>query len=329
MSKSVCIIGCGYISGIHIETYRGYKESIEISLCDTDLERARAIGKQNGIKRCFQGYREVLEQEDIEIIDICLPNFLHEEVAVAALNAGKHVLLEKPIATTLSGAEAIISAAQNTSGKFMVAESDRFVLATARMYELMVDGAIGEVFWVQGNAFGTFKPSGWRISRSMLGGGVLVEWGIHYIHTLNWLCGGNPQAVFARVHNKTYPEMEGEDTAFVTLEYSSGITSQLNIGYGIVGAPNPPHLMACGNRGTLWQDGGLWLRMHEESADPPELILPESSYDDAVKAGIWHFLDCVYSGDEPIVSGELARKDLEVAIRAYQSSDEKKTVRFS
>ena len=116
MPGSVCIIGCGYISRTHIEAYRGYPESIAVTLCDVDLEKAESIGKQFGVQSYFQDYREVLEQKNVEIVDICLPNFLHEEVAVAALNAGKHVLLEKPIATTLSGADAIIAAARASAG---------------------------------------------------------------------------------------------------------------------------------------------------------------------------------------------------------------------
>ncbi len=328
MFGDVCIIGCGYISRVHIEAYLGYSESIILSLCDTDLEKAKSAGEQYGVESYFQSYQEVLGREDIEIVDICLPNFLHEEVAVAALNADKHVLLEKPIATTLSGADAIISAAQASDRKFMVAESDRFVQASVTMDVLIREGALGDVFWVQGNAFGTFKPSGWRLSKSLLGGGVLVEWGIHYIHTVNWLCGGEPQAVYARLHRSTYPEMEGEDSAFVMIEYASGITGQINVGYGIVGAPNPPHLMVCGSEGTLWQDRGLWFRTRAKMANEPEQILPESHYDAAVKAGIWHFLDCLHSDREPIVSGELARKDLEVVMGAYRSSEERQRIQL-
>lgn len=122
--------------------------------------------------------------------------------------------------------------------------------------------------------------------------------------------------------------MEGEDSAFVMIKYASGITGQINVGYGIVGAPNPAHLMVCGSEGTLWQDRGLWLRSRSKMTEPPVQILPESHYDDAVKTGIWHFLDCVYSDREPVVSGELARKDLEVVTAAHRSWDEGKVVKL-
>jgi len=328
MPEKICIIGCGYISSVHIEAYLSYSEKVALSLCDVDLEKAKSAGAPYGVKSYFQSYEEVLKQEDIEIVDICLPNSLHAEVAVAALNAGKHVLLEKPIATTLSAADAIIAAAQSSDKKIMVAESDRFVQASAAMDVLIKEGAVGDVFWVQGNAFGTFKPSGWRLSKSLVGGGVLIEWGIHYVHAVNWLCGGEPQAVYARLHRNTYPEAEGEDSAFVMIEYASGITGQINVGYGVVGAPRPPRLMVCGSEGTLWQDQGLWLRMCNKTADTPEQILPESHYDDAVRAGIWHFLDCIHSNGEPIVSGELARRDLEVVMGAYRSSEERRRVKL-
>ena len=328
MSKSVCIIGCGYISGLHIEAYRGYQGGITLHLCDTDLEKAKSVAKRYGVENCFQDYGEVLDLEDIEIVDICLPNFLHEEVAVAALNADKHVLLEKPIATTLSGADAIVAAARASAGKLMVAESDRFAQESVKMNALMEEGAVGDVFWVQANAFNTFEPSGWRLSRSQTGGGVLIEWGIHHIHTVNWLCGGEPQAVYAKLHRSTYPQMEGEDSAFVMVEYASGSTGQINVGYGIVGAPRPYIVMVCGSEGALWQDRGLWFCARSKMTEPPVRVLPENSYDNAVKAGVLHFLDCIHSDQDPIVSGELARRDLEVVMGAYRSSNEGRKVRF-
>jgi predicted dehydrogenase len=86
--------------------------------------------------------------------------------------------------------------------------------------------------------------------------------------------------------------------------------------------------MICGSEGTLWQDRGLWFRARSRATEPPAQILPEHHYDDAVKAGIWHFLDCVYSERDPIVSGELARKDLEIVMAAYRSSDERRKVKL-
>ena len=323
MTKTVCIIGCGNISKVHVEAYRSYSGSIALSLCDIDLRRAKSVSGRYKVERYFESYEEALNCEDIEIIDICLPNFLHEQVAVAALNANKHVLREKPIAITLEGADAIIAAARASAGKFMVAESDRFVEESAKMDALIKEGLLGDVFWVQGNGFGTFNPSGWRLLKSLAGGGVLIEWGIHYVHAVNWLCGGEPRTVHARLHRNTYPKMEGEDSAFLTVEYASGITGQINVGYGIIGAPRPPRLMVCGSEGTLWQDRGLWFRARSDLKGSPAQILPERRYDDSIKAGIWHFLDCVHSSREPVVSGELARKDLEVVVRAYRSSETK------
>ena len=113
---------------------------------------------------------------------------------------------------------------------------------------------------------------------------------------------------------------------FASIEYASGITGQINVEYGVVGAPNPPHLMVCGSEGTLWQNSGLWFRTRAKMADEPEQILSESHYDGAVKAGTWHFLDCVNSDREPIVSDELARKDLEVVMGAYRSSEERQRI---
>jgi len=94
--------------------------------CDIDLSRAEALMAEFGGAGVFQNYQDVLQREDIQIVDICLPHHLHREVAVAALEAGKHVLLEKPIADTLEAADAILESAAEAQGKFMVAECWRF-----------------------------------------------------------------------------------------------------------------------------------------------------------------------------------------------------------
>ncbi len=114
--------------------------------------------------------------------------------------------------------------------------------------------------------------------------------------------------------------------SYINFNKTSGITGEINVGYCVIGAPNPIHFMVCGSKGTLWQDRGLWVRKND--AESPELILQERHYGEAVKAGAWHFLDCVRSDCSPIVTGELARKDLAVVLGAYRSWDEKQVTKL-
>jgi len=317
MKLGACIVGCGGIAKLHAEGFRR-DGGVTLYGCDVDISRAEALMAEFGGAGVFEDYHEVLEREDIQVVDICLPHHLHREVAVAALRAGKHVLLEKPIADTLEAADAILEAAREAPGKFMVAECWRFYRPAAKAAELIAQGALGEPFFVQANSLAFHVPPTWRRRLPEMGGGAFLDRGIHFVHMAVWLGGGRVEAVFARTTHRSVPQMEGEDSGFAMLDFASGMTGQVNVSWGTVSPPSLPTIAAFGSEGTVYDMGGLYFvrkgeeprKVAEQNLEP--LMIPEE---------VAHFLSCVRTGTEPAVTGEMARHDLEVVLAAYRSAE--------
>lgn len=137
----VAIIGCGGISRGHA---RGYLQSPDlfevVACCDERGELAEERAQQLGAKFVTADYREVIASDDVDAVDICLPHHLHAEVAIAAAQAGKHVLVEKPIANTLDEANAMIEAAKKSGVVLMVAHNERYMPVYRKAKELVEQG---------------------------------------------------------------------------------------------------------------------------------------------------------------------------------------------
>ena len=210
MSGSVCIIGCGYISGIHIEAYRSYSEAVELSLCDTDMEKARPLGEGYGIQRYFQDYGEVLERDDIEAVDVCLHNNLHRPVTVAALEAGKHVYCEKPMAGAYKDAEVMFETAEKLGLKLAIQLRTVFSNETKAAKSLIDEGRLGNIYHARSTGFrrrGRPYVDGYGtpafVQKATASGGALYDMGVYHIGNMLYLL-GMPEVL--RVSGKIYQE---------------------------------------------------------------------------------------------------------------------------
>jgi predicted dehydrogenase len=198
MSKKlkVGIIGLGGIANLHAE---GWKESEHAKLvmgCDVNPELFRRWKKDHGIKKLVTDYRELIENPELDIIDVCSPNKFHAEHTIAALNAGKHVLCEKPLATTTEEILQMIKARDDSSKLLMTGHHFRFS-GTARALKAEIDsGALGEIYhvrawWLRRSGV-PVRPS--FIYKSQAFAGVGIDLGVHVLDLATWFM-GNPQPV--------------------------------------------------------------------------------------------------------------------------------------
>lgn len=147
MSKlKVAVIGCGSIAQYrHLPEYYSNKEVEIVAVCDIVAERAEEMAVQYGAK-AFTDYKDVVNLDEIDVVSVCLPNYLHAPVSIAALNAGKHVLCEKPMATSQEEAEAMIQAAKVNDKKLMIGHNQRFVSSHQKAKEIIELGKLGKIF---------------------------------------------------------------------------------------------------------------------------------------------------------------------------------------
>ena len=218
------ILGCGMVARIHADALQGIKEARLCGVADARSESAAAFAQTYGI-RAYPSFEEMLADKEIDAVCICTPSYLHASNAIAALSAGKHVALEKPMALSVAEADRVIDACERTGKKLTVISQLRFSPDIARVRQLIKDGAFGtltlcELSMKQYRSEEYFTSSNWKGKRAFEGGGALMNQGIHGVDLLLYLCG---DATVAKGEIRTLSHrIEVEDTAAALLTFENG-----------------------------------------------------------------------------------------------------------
>ena len=329
----VCIVGAGGIGRAHAKTYAALAGRVALSFFDVDPARAAEAARQFGA-RTFDRYGDVLAAPEVDVVDLCLPHDAHVRATVAAAQANKHILLEKPIARTLQEADEILAAiARLRDRTFMVAECWRFYPVVNAARRLIEQGAIGRVGLIQSNSIQRWSPPGWRADEAAMGGGCLLDRGVHFVDMMLNL-GGPVASVFSFEGPDLVPDMSGEDTSIVALRYASGALGQIVTSWGLPQAPPTPWFAAYGDAGCLFDFNGLHLLTNtgcqpaghepvtiitDPTSQPPGM--PPGADAEMVDLTIRHFVDCVLNDVEPAYTPQMARQALEIVVAAYRSAD--------
>lgn len=224
---SLALIGCGSIAQSHWQGIQGDAPNVHVTaVIDTDSERAQAMAKQTGAQ-AFTSINEALDKGSFDAVDIMLPHDQHEEAAITCFDAGKHVVLEKPMAMTLDACQRIMDAAASAGTVFMVAEQSHYWPDAVKIQQMIDEGAIGEVITARaffgGSVDSGWESKPWRYELAKAGGGITIDGGAHWIRPLRmWL--GEIDEVVA-VTGRPLADMEGESLARALLRFQSGIVA--------------------------------------------------------------------------------------------------------
>lgn len=326
------LIGCGSISRAHARGYLKLPELFEVvACCDERKELSEERAQQLGAKLVTTDYRDVIAREDIDAVDICLPHHLHAEVAIAAAEAGKHVLVEKPIANTLDQADAMIEAAKKAGIILMVAHNERYMPIYRKVKELVEQGILGRVFLARAdhNQFIQISHRHWLWQKETAGGGVLIGSGIHRVDILRWLIGEIVRVWHLQVIVPERFSDEVEAASTTIFEFANGAIGELTCNWSAYAAPSAPWyelLWLYGTEGSLHNVGGLFVaseKWPEWRGRFVQIPLPE---EDSFVNEILHFGECIREGKTPLTSGEEGRKSLAVVVAAYKAAEEGKGV---
>jgi UDP-N-acetyl-2-amino-2-deoxyglucuronate dehydrogenase len=227
----VGIIGLGAISFAHEAGYSEIGETCEIvALCDIHQDEVDNRKMMYSEARGYTRYQDLLADPDVDMVDIITPHPLHYPVAKAAFEAGKHVLVEKPITVESAQGEELIALAKQKGLKFSVAENTRFVTAYLKAEEILQQGLLGEIMSVRsliaGSEIGRIKdPTLWHGKAPY--GGVILDSSVHNFYLYKWLFGGVQDVLgFA---SKLVPEGEVEDNGLILGHLANGGEFQLNV----------------------------------------------------------------------------------------------------
>lgn len=263
------IIGWGFMGRTHAHALRamplfypgaGFRAEIA-GICSRRLEKAREAAEELNVPYYTDDYRQLLAREEIDAVSVCTPNALHEEIALAALKAGKHLYIDKPLADTAQGARRIADQAEKSGVFTRMVFNNRYLPVTLRARELVDQGRIGRVLSFEGRylhsgSIDPNKPIGWK---QTLQGGVLLDLGSHVLDLITWLC-GYPEAVFCaqRTLYATRPTREGgatrdlsDDQTMMLLRLPGGAMGQVEASKIATGANDELTVEIRGEKGAL------------------------------------------------------------------------------
>lgn len=240
------IIGVGWPGQRHIEGYQKHPNAEVVALSDVDVEAAERVKAEYNVDgaRIFRDYRELLSADDIDAVSICTPNFLHAPMAIDALDAGKHVLLEKPLAHTLAAGERLAAKVESHPDQaFMIAFNNRYRPDSIVLKQQIEAGELGRIYyaktgWLRGAA--EFGLRGWFTQKERSGGGPLIDLGVHVLDLTLWFL-GNPRPVkvsgsvyyeFTQfMRESTGAEVDVEDLASAFIKLDNGATVVLDVSW--------------------------------------------------------------------------------------------------
>jgi predicted dehydrogenase len=206
------IIGCG-IGDYHAEAYLLDKRAEVVSLAGLDVPRCLEVCKKHSIPEHSTNYEDLLSRADIDAVSIAVPNFLHAPIAIAALRAGKHVLLEKPIGLNAHEGEQIVAEAKAANRILGICFNKRYRADVELLKSQALSGALGEIYYAKAfwmRRAGIPGLGTWFTNKSLSGGGSLIDLGVHVIDMVLWLM-GNPKisTVSAATYSKLGPKGRG------------------------------------------------------------------------------------------------------------------------
>jgi UDP-N-acetylglucosamine 3-dehydrogenase len=340
------MIGTGKISDLHSVGYLKNEHAKIVAVADAKEEVAEEKRKTFGAEKSYSDYSLLLKNNSVDAVDICVPNFLHSEVAIAAAEAGKHVLVEKPMAISVKECDEMISASKRHCVKLMVGHNQVFY-PPHREAKRLIQEEIGRPILLLTRLHNGFRQNmGWRADPKAVGGGFFMEACVHRMYLSRYLI-GEPKKILCRM-TKIFPDTVAEDIVQVTMDFDNDIQGSLVANQG---GPFP-----------LWDDrtevigseGLIIVNGFEEQAiaGPPLMFYKNGRWTHYIRAGHpatsgdWplgnleleadfprtyahvtsNFVDSIYEDKQPLVTGEDGRRTIEMVQACYDSAKLEKPV---
>ncbi|MED4600530.1 Gfo/Idh/MocA family oxidoreductase [Paenibacillus validus] len=334
----VGVIGCGAIAQRrHLPEYSKRSDVEIVAVCDFNLERAKEVAQTFGAKFAFQTHQELLACEEIEAVSVCAPNFLHASITLDAIHAGKHVLCEKPMATSLEEAKSMVDAASEKGVKLMIGHSQRFMPVHLKAKEILDEGKLGKVLSFQ-TTFGHSGPENWSVDGSKSWffnqdeafAGVLGDLGVHKADLIRWLLNDEVSEVSA-MYGTLHKNTNVDDHAVITIKTHKGAIGTLTASWTYYPNENNSTIIYC-EKGTLKigtdDKFGLiveHLNKHRELYEMDKMQTNEAG--GQTDSGIIdHFVEGILSGQGHSVTGIDGYKALEIVLAGIHAANEKKNI---
>ncbi len=339
-TAGIGLIGCGMIADWHANAVSKISAARLVGVTDLNKEARLSFAGRYGV-RAFDSVEEMLAYNEIDILNICTPSGLHAPLSIKAANAGKHVIIEKPMALNLKEADEVIAACRKNNVKMEVISQLRFTDAVGKLKNAVDEGLLGRL--ISGDVYMKYYRSqeyydrgGWRGTMKMDGGGALMNQGIHGIDLLLHVM-GPVKSVFANTRTLAR-KIEVEDTAAALLEFENGALGVIQ-GTTSIFPGSPRRLEICGDRGTITLEEDTITGWSIEGRELPKDVAlghtKASSASNPAGMGLeGHILQiadmvgAVMEDRRPLVDEHEGRKPIELIMAIYESSRTGRLIEF-
>jgi predicted dehydrogenase len=328
------LVGVGAAAQInHIPAIRKTEGLEIVALCDRDPEKVARVAQKFQIPRSTNRIEDLLADDDIHAIDICTPNFLHAPMATAALEAGKDVLCERPLARSAQEAAEMVKAAKKHDRILMCAVQHRFRQDAQLLRRFVQDGDLGEIFFAKAGWLRLrteWDSDEWRRQKRESGGGVVLDLGFQMLDQALWIMGSpKVEAVTASVHRRRKGEVEDSATAFLRL--AGGATLTLELTWGLLMERDFAYVNLFGTGGAALLNP---LRIHKGMHGAlvnvtPAMATASNQYKASMEAQIAAFAESLRKRTRPMGHAEEILPVMELMDAIYQSAESGKEVRLA
>ena len=310
----VAVIGTGFWGKNHARIYKELESTDLIAICDVNPERAKAIASQYGVKTYTSSAR-MLQNPEIQAVSICTWSTMLAKEALKALHAGKHVLVEKPMAANTKQAKELLKASEENGLHLTVGFLMRFIPGLQQIREAVASKKIGDLV----------SASAKRVSQwpERIGDvGVVKDTAIHDIDVIRFISGQEAVSVYAKTGNMRHRQFE--DYAQIMLAYEYGGSAFIESNW--LTPYKTRTLTVTGTDAIMRLDyitQELWIE------DAKETLQPRTCFQEPLKMELQHFVDCIQEKKKPIVTGEDGLKALEIATAALKSSAKNTAIKLN
>jgi predicted dehydrogenase len=319
------------IGGVHVTALKGIPEARAVGAWSRSAERTRQFAAQHQV-RGYGSYEELLADPAVEAVVICLPAGYHMEYGLRAAEAGKHVIVEKPIDVTLAKAQSLIDGCRKAGRHLSVVFQNRYAASALKVKQALEAGLLGKL--VLGDAYVKwwrspqyYSGTPWRGKKEIDGGGALITQAIHTIDLLQWFMGG-ARRLSGLVRTSTH-QMESEDIGIATVEFLNGAVGVIE-GTTAVQPGFKERLELHGQKGSITLEGGFVTCWKVEGCNEADYVDPQpaavgGSASPAIsherhQAQLADILSAIRTGSPSPVSGEEGLKALGIVLGIYESS---------
>jgi len=247
---NIGLIGAGEVAqNFHLPIHNRLPNVNLFAIFDPNRSKAQLIGEKYNIPHICSSVKEMLEIEELHAVDICSSTDAHAEIAIAAIEAGKHTLIEKPVARNYEEALSIKKAEENSDVKVMVATNQRFRYDAKMLKSYVQNGDIGEIFYVQGSWLQQKRSAQWRQQIEKSGGGVLIDLGVSLIDSLLWIS-DFPEIKSVSANVFSHLTSNVEDVCIANIKFRNGSIATMEMSWSLFSSRNSFSFNVYGSKGS-------------------------------------------------------------------------------